>query len=795
MLFNYLKSAWRNLIRHPFSASINIIGLALGIICCIYISVYVWSATEADEFHSQKERIFRVNQGSNTSGRFEFITSYPLGTSLKNEYHEIDKIVRLGQDNVSIRSNSDSYFYEDSFYWTDSTFFQVFSFPLIAGDPKTALREPNSLVLTQSMAKKYFEDENPLGREVDLKIYDGDKKFTLIVTGILADLPKSSSLQFNFLVPMHAGMQVYPQFENHWNLNWVSTYVLANNPQALKEKENQANAFFEKYAGKGFANVDFEFQSLSRIHLYSGHIGNSLTNGIVNVYIFSLIGILIFLLACVNFVNLSTARAELRRKEVGVKKTMGAFRKQLFFQFMVEAFLIATIVLFLSFSITLSLQPIASQYVDGTFVIYNPLVIAVVFLLAMMLIAICAGLYPAIFLSGFKPLEALKSKTESSAHATFNARQILVIGQFTISIALIAGTLIINKQVHYLKQADLGFTPDQLITIPVDDRELQKRIVPIKEIFRNTAGITSIATTGETFPAAMNNAGSITWQGSSVDNIKTTFIISIDEDYFDVIEAIFLEGRNLSKTSSNYDSSSIIINETARTMMGFNEVVGKSVSIDGKQRTIVGVVKDIHHYSLHQKVNPIAYFPIPAGDRACSDNIIIKISIASLPNTLVSLKNKWESLTQDRPFEYHFVDEEFSKVYAQEDRFLLLFEVFAFLAIIIACLGLMGLTSFVVSKRTKEISIRKVLGASISQILLILMRGFTIPIAIAFLIACPIVYFTMTSWLEKFAYQAGVDVLLIVISGITSWLIAFVFIGFQSIKAAQVNPADTLRNE
>lgn len=794
MLLTHFITAWRNLLRHPFSSSINIIGLATGITCSIFISIYVWSELQADEFHVNKDNLFRVNMISTESGRAGNSTPYPLGTSLQNEFHEVKKIVRLGQDNISIRAGQDSYFYEDQFYWADSTFFSVLTFPLIKGNQATALKDPYSLIMTESMAKKYFQDADPIGKVVELKIYDGDRKFSFTVTGVVKDPPRNSTIQFGFIAPMHAALQVYPQFENFWNLHWVNTYALVENGLAIKEKEKQADAFYKKYVGNGMVNIGLEFQPMSRLHLYSGHVGKNLSDAIINVYIFTIIGAFIFLLACVNFVNLSTARAELRKKEIGVRKALGAFRKQLFTQFMIEALLTAAIVLVLAFVASSALQPIASKYVDGTSILYSAFVLPLLFLGAMILIGIFAGLYPAAFLSSFKPLEALKGKTEKLNSSVFSPRQILVIFQFTISIALIAGTLIVNKQVRYLKNADLGMATDQLITIPVDDRELQKKIEPIRELMATSPGVSGAAATGESFPAQMNNTWDIVWQGSSQEDRRAIDIVSVDYDYLDLINAKFAEGRNLSREYGT-DSSGFIINEAAREMLGVQEATGMKVNIGGKDGVIVGVVKDIHHYSLHQKVEPTAYLFVPAPNRACADNLVLKVNTQSLPSTIASLKSKWETLTQDRPFEYHFVDDEFARTYEAEDRFLMLFEVFSGLAIVIACLGLMGLSSFVVNKRTKEIGIRKVLGASVPQILLMLTRGFSIPIGVAFLIAGPGVYYIMNGWLDKFAYKIDVDALLIIVSGFVAWLVAFSFIGLQAWKAARINPVNTLKEE
>lgn len=795
MLFTNLKSAWRNLLRHPFSSVINIAGLVTGITCCIFIALYIVSELQADNMHAHRDAIFRVNHHNLESGRSNITTAYPLGTVLQSAYGEIEKVVRMGQDNVSIRANNDAYFFEKDFYWADSAFFDIFSYKMLQGDPKTALQTPNSLVMTQDMARKYFQDEDPIGKVVELKIYDGDRKFDFTVTGVVENPPHSASVQFEFLAPMSTALKVYPQFENFWGLQWVYTFVLTSNPALFQTQQAGTATFFEKYTGDNARNRALEFQPLNSIHLHSGHVDKNLSDGINNIYVFAAIGVFIFLLACVNFVNLSTARAEERRKEIGVRKALGAFRRQLFAQFMLEALLTAAIVLIISFVVTTAMLPMANNYIDSTTIALPTVTLPLAFLGIMLLIALFAGLYPAVFLSAFNPLEALKSRTSQVRGTSISLRQVLVVFQFTISIALIAGTLIINKQVHYLKQADLGFTSDQLLTIPVDDRQMQKKLIAIRDYMATSPGIQGAAVSGESFPAQMNYAYRVSWDGLPADDTRSMSIIAIDANYLKLLQANFLEGRNLSPDFMTDDSSSVIINEAARQWMGGGDVVGKEITLGPQKRTIVGVIKDIHHYSLHQKVAPIAYFPIPPGDRTCPDNIVLRVAASSLPATLASLKEKWETLTQDRPFEYHFVDQGFEETYAQEEKFLVLFQVFSALAIVIACLGLMGLSSFVVTKRSKEIGIRKVLGASASQILIMLTRGFSLPIVIAFLLAAPIIYVGVTPWLNTFAYRISIDWLLIILAGLSAWGVAFAFIGIQSWKAAHVNPVETLRDE
>jgi len=795
MFYTNLKGAWRNLLRNPFSSVINILGLATGITCCMFISLYVWGEFQADTFHVNKDHIFRAQIVSPENGRAGKSTPYPFGTSLQNEFPDIKKIARLGQDNVSIRAGQDTYFYEEGFFWADSSFFQVFSFPFVKGDAATALNDPLGIVMTESMAFKYFKDADPIGKAVEVKVYDGDRKFTFTVTGVVQDLPRTSTVQFSFLAPMRTAIQLYPRFENFWNLSWVDTYALVDDAQRVPAMQQSAKAFYTKYAGEGMSKVGLELQPLTTWRLHSGHVGNELADGIVNVYVFVVIGVLIFLLACVNFVNLYTARAELRKKEIGVRKALGAFRGQLFVQFMIEAFLTAGIVMIFSFGAVSIVRPWVMEYIDNTAVLFSAVVLPLIFVAAMVLIGLFAGLYPAIVLSGFRTLEALKARGGAVKGSAFSLRQVLVVFQFTISIALIAGTLIINKQVHYLKHADLGIVTDQLMVIPVDDRELQKRIPSVHDLMANTPGVEGVTATGESFPAAMQNAWSLNWPEREDGDPDGIFIVSIDDDYFDVLDATFLEGRNLSRTMSSDDSTGVIINEAARKILRGQSAVGREITLGGRRKTIIGVVKDIHHYSLHQKVLPIVYMPVPAPDRACADNLVLKVNPANLPATLASLKQKWETLTQDRPFEYHFVNEGFDRAYAKEEKFLTLFEAFSGLAIVIACLGLMGLSSFVVNTRSKEIGIRKVLGASVSQILFMLTRGFSVPIVIAFVISAPGVYYLVSGWLKNFAYRVHVDLLLIGLAGAVAWAIAFAFIGVQSWRAARVNPVKTLKDE
>ncbi len=588
MFYTNLKGAWRNLLTNPFSSAINILGLATGITCCMFISLYVWGEFQANAFHENKDHIFRAQMLSPDNGRAGNSTPYPFGTSLQNEFPDIKKIARLGQDNVSVRAGQDSYFYEQGFFWADSTFFQVFGFPLLKGDAATALKDPLSIVITESMAVKYFKDTDPIGKTVEVKIYDGDRKLTFTVTGVVQDLPRTSTIQFNFLAPMRAAMQLYPQFENFWNLSWVQTYALVDDVQRVPAMEQSATAFFTKYAGEGFNKIGLELQPLSTWRLYSGHVGNELADGIVNVYVFIVIGVLIFLLACVNFVNLYTARAELRKKEIGVRKVLGAFRGQLFVQFMIEAFLTAGIVMFFSFGAISIVRPWVMEYIDNTAVLFSAVVLPLTFVAAMVVIGLFAGLYPAIVLSGFRTLEALKARGGAAKGSAFSLRQMLVVFQFTISIALIAGTLIINKQVHYLKHADLGIVTDQLMVIPVDDRGLQKRIQSVHDLMASTPGVEGVAATGESFPAAMNNASDLSWPERKDGDPSGIYVISIDDDYFDVLDATFLEGRNLSRSFSSDDSTGVIINEAARTVLGGQSVAGREIRVGWKKEDDCG---------------------------------------------------------------------------------------------------------------------------------------------------------------------------------------------------------------
>lgn len=796
MLYNNLKSAWRNLYKHSLSSVINILGLAIGITCCIFISLYIWSEMQFDQFHENSSSIYRVNQVHLPTGNAGSLASFPFGTSLKNEFHWIDRIVRLGGDGVSIRAGKDSYFFESRFFWADSTFFDVFSFKLLRGDPATALKQPRSLVITQDMAQKYFKGADPIGKVVDVKIYDGDRKMPFTVTGVLENIPKGSHLQFDFIAPMITAMEVYPKFENWWTLNWVYTYARIDKPGFKAPKKSEVATFFTKYAGKEFGETNgIDFQPLSRIHLYSSHLDRSTTDGITNLYVFGSIGVFILILASINFINLSTARSDLRRKEIGVRKTLGAQRRQLIGQFLMESFLTAGIVLLISFTATFSLQSYASRYLNDTAVLYSIWVMPLVFVGSILFIGLLAGLYPAVFLSGFQPLQSLRPKKSPMHSGGLSLRQCLVVFQFTISIALIAGTLIIRKQLTYFKEADLGFDADQLITIPIDDRELQKKIPLLKELVAAQQGVSGVTSSGENIPAQMNYRSGISWAGLAKDDERGVDIIAIDYDYFDLLEIPLIEGRNISRQYGTDDSLAFIINEAAREMIGVKEAAGMEIVIEGRKGTVVGVIKDVHHYSLHQKVRPIAYFPVPPGFRTSPDNLIVKVSKSDITTSIAAIKRAWETLSSDRPFEFHFADQDFAKAYESEAQFLQLFEVFSALAIIIACLGLMGLSSFVVNRRSKEIGIRKVLGATAYQILFMLTKGFSMPVLIAFLVAVPCVYFTMIKWLDKFAYRVSIDVSVLLLSGALAWVIAFAFIGFQSMKAARINPAKTLKEE
>ncbi|WP_416864558.1 MAG: ABC transporter permease [Imperialibacter sp.] len=790
MLINHFKVAFRHSLRHRVFTAVNLLSLFFGIASVFYIGLYVKNETSYDQFHEKKDVIYRVLRTDPVDPSTAALSSQ-FGKVLSSEFPGI-KICSMGSDPVKI-GDIDPILVED-FYWTDSTFFDLFSFNLIHGDPKTALSDPSGLVLTQSLSQKLFGVENPLNKVVTVKIYDSNEKMNMKVTGVVADPPQHSHIQFSGLGSMAVADKMYASLASHWGFSWVRTYALIPDLAHSGIRE-QKPAIIEKYLGKDMVErLGMDFQPMQDVYLYSKNMGgNELAGDIGNIIIFSTIGFFILLIAVLNYVNLSTARALSRAKEIGLRKTIGAGRADLIAQILVESvfytlvastFAIALIIIALPFlNSWMSLQLSASVF-GFREVIWSAIGIVA--------IGALSGFYPAFVLTRYSPVVALSG--HSSGKTSSLPRKVLITIQYCITIFLITGSVVVYLQFQYMKTFDLGFDQKQLINVAVNDRGLQQRIDVLKESFKNIPGVDKAATSGEPLPARMQNTWGFYWQGAEPDTERGIDIVGVDKDYFDVVGLHLTEGATFTLPFEADSGRSVVINEKARDFMGKISALNEVVEIGGKNRKIIGVVEDHHYTSLHSTIAPVAYMVYGPGYRVSPDNVLMRVTTGNLPALLEQLETTWREFSTD-PFEMAFVDDAFARTYASEQQFFRVVSAFTAIAIIIALCGVFGLIIFLAESRTKEISIRKVLGASVFQLTYLLSSDFVKLFAVAVLIAGPAVYWFTDNWLSDYPLHIDLSIEVVAISAACCLIISIFIVLTQVFRLTAINPARTLKSE
>jgi ABC-type antimicrobial peptide transport system permease subunit len=791
MFWNYLKVTWRNIKRYKGYSSINIIGLAVGLACCILILLWVQDELSYDRFHAQADDLYRaVTEYQKT----EPVTHYwpvcaPLAPALKEDYPEILRATRFTRlRRGQLVKYGDKSLLETQICLTDPDFFKMFTFPLVQGDSGSVLSDPNSLVLTEEIAIKYFGSENPLGKTLNI-----NNEYDFTVTGVMKNVPHNSHFKFDFLVPfirIEDFEQDWAVLDN-WTLSGFASYFLLQKNTSLEELNHKIKDYLVKH---GAESKDLLYlQPLKDIHLYSSHIqfGIEGQGNIKYVYIFSVVAFFILIIACINFMNLATARASNRAKEVGLRKVVGARRPQLIGQFFCESVLMASLSLILAVVLVelflpafrnLSGKPLES----GSSSNINILLAVVVMTL---ITGFLSGTYPALFLSSLRPVKVLKGKLKTEGRG-YIFRKILVVSQFSLSILLIICTVLVSNQVDYMRNRKLGLDKEQVVYIPIRS-ELVEKYDPLKiELLKNT-GIRNVAASSN-IPSygVILTLDYITWEGKDPENTTVLHATSAGYDFIETLNMEMIEGRSFSKEYPT-DENAVVINETARNKIGMEDPVGKRLMLNETELPIIGIVKDYHFKSLHSEIEPLLLINAPSLYRY----ILIKLDSGDIPSTLANTESTWKTFFPDTPFEYHFLDEAYDKLYRTEQRMGTLFNYFTGLAIFISCLGLFGLASFMAEKRTKEIGIRKVLGASVSGVVILLNKEFIKWVLIANVIAWPVAYYAMSQWLQGFAYRTNMGVWNFTLAALAAFAIAVATVSFQSIKAATANPADSLRYE
>jgi putative ABC transport system permease protein len=793
MIRNYFKTAFRNLWKHKIFSFINLTGLAIGMTACFLIFLYVRFELSYDRVHKKADRIYRLvcDTKTPTETLYESITSAPMAINIKRDFPEVEAVVRIEESSFLVR-RGDIKFQEERSLYADSAFFSVFDFPLVKGDPRKALTAPLSIVLSESAAQKYFGSSDPMGQTLLLR---GDN-LVATVTGVMKDFPGNTHFRADMLLSMSTRTQkLNPDMDNQWgNFGYYSYLLLkeGTNAQRLQEK---FPAFLERRNGKEMKESQMYYtlllEPLKDVYLKSKRISPE-KGSLSNVYIFSVIAIFILVIACINFVNLTTARAAERAREVGIRKVVGAARNRLIAQFLGESVLICLIAFLLTIFFCSWLLPPFNQLAGKTIAqsIFENSSYVITLLSLSIGIGLIAGFYPAMVLSGFQPITVLKGRF-SSGRKGIVLRQGLVIGQFTVSIVLIAGTLIVYKQLHFMRSRDLGFAKDQMLVM---NYYYDRNIQALKSEIDNIPGVLSTSLSSS-MPGVSNNIAYSQIENKSGEmQIANLDVYFTDFDFLDQYKIKLIAGRTFSRDLKTDSTEAMIINEEAVKSFGYNsprDIIGKRFSQWGREGTIIGVIRNFNFQSLHQVVKPLSVRIEPENWHYIS----IHVTSANLPATLNAIENRWKKAIPNRPFSYFFADEAFDRQYRTEERFGSLFLNFAILAIFISCLGLLGLASYSTMQRTKEIGIRKVMGANVTNIVNLLSKDFLKLVAIAILTASPIAWLTMNKWLQDFSYRIEISWWILALSGLAAIIIAVVTVSFQAIKAAMANPVKSLRTE
>jgi putative ABC transport system permease protein len=795
MLKNYLIVAIRNLRKYRVYSFINIFGLAVGIACCLFIFLFIQNELNYDHFHADGNRIYRLLRGSPDEGesRGTPATSGPYAPSLLNDFpgdiQETVRVMHLGSG--VLITIEDQTFMEKNSMLADSNFFQFFSFPLEVGDPKTVLSDPNSIVLSRAAARKYFGNADPIGKLLN---FDGDGLFR--VTGIMAPFPGNSHINPDMLVPV-ALVKNQAWFNEWWN-NSMATYVkLApqTDPQQLKARLPD---FMDKYMGEDFQKIGqptaLKLQPLANIYFDNETQWDNAAHGDKKVvYIFTAVALFILVIACINFMNLSTARSMGRAKEVGLRKVMGAYKVHLVSQFLSESIVLSCISLVLALGLVAALLPAFNALVEKDLPIpYGALGMVVLLLGIALLVGLFAGSYPAFFLSSFQPVTVLKGRFKASPQSAW-LRKGLVVLQFSISIMLIIGTFIIIKQMEFTRQKKLGYDKEHVVLVRINNNGIYQNRERFKTMLRQEPDIADVsAMSGE--PGGFHDNFSVDVQGRKEEEWKFRTVFT-DFDYIQTLGMQLVAGRNFSREFGTDTTQAAIVNETAVRRLGWTneEALGKNITITMRENTprrIVGVVQDFHYSSLKEKIEPVVI--VPAQDNRV---LAVKIKPGDLPQTIRKIENAWLTVAPQYPFEYTFLDQVYDELYKSEQKQMAVFSVFAGVAICIACLGLFGLAAFTAEQRTKEIGVRKVLGADVAGIVLLLSKDFVKLVLIALLIASPLAWYAMNKWLEDFTYRITIQPGTFILAGICAIIIALLTVSYHAIKTAYTNPVKTLRSE
>jgi len=792
MIRNYFKTAWRNLLRNKGFALINILGLAAGLTCCLLLTLYLQHELSFDRFHKKGDRIVRVIMEYKIGdfGHKGNFTSTRVSPEFKRQFPEVVSGARLSSTDRIVKYGDNTWL-EEGVLHADSTFFELFDFQLLSGKAPEVLKAPNSVVITQSLAKKYFGEEDPVGKTLLIN----SRQDPYQVTGVSEDCPSNSQIRYGMVASISSWGPL--QEERYSDANYT-TYLLMDRPGALENLQKKVDAFMIKETADSQAKVSFELEPFTRIHLHSPYDAFTPNINISYIYIVGGVAVLILVIACFTYVNLSTARSTERAREVGIRKVSGAWRSQLFWQFISESAVLTVIALSISFLLAALLLP-AFNNLAGTALSYtklgNPAVWGAA-LAAAATVALLAGSYPAVILSSFHPVKVLKGAFKNTGSGNV-LRKGLIVFQFVISVFLIISTFVIGSQLKYIQQKKLGYDRENIMLLGMDQRLNEKSELVKTEL----SSLPSVQGVSLAYETPVNILGGYNMSGSDLSRSMAVTANPVDENYIRVTGLELVAGsdlgvqdiRDVSHEDDTKNYFHFILNESAARALGWNpqEAIGQKMYLDeSRPGEVKGVVKDFHFASLHTPIGPLVLFP-----SAWANTAIVKIQGDNVQKTVADIETKWKELAPHRPFTFRFMDEDYQRMYEAEMRTGRVFNLFSSLAVLLACLGLFGLSAYAARQRIKEVGIRKVLGASGLQIVALLSSGFVKLVIIAIAVASPLAWLAMNKWLEQFSYRVETGWWIFAAAGAAAVVLALVTVSFQAVRAAVTNPVKSLKTE
>jgi predicted permease len=785
MLKNYFTMTLRNIRKHKLHSVINIVGLSIGMAVCLI--VFLWGQDEFgyDRFHENKNEIAQVySKMLYSSGDSTIVTGsyYPLANVLKEECPEVKEAIRYEPASGLRLSHGEKQYTNDAVGLADPSFFAIFTFPFTAGNPSTALEENYSIVLTEKMANKYFGNDDPIGKTITLL-----NDFDLQVTGVMENIPTQSSLQFDCIMPY--ALKFAPNFQepDHWGGNPLSTYVLLHKGVDHFEVEKKITAIADKYAQWETAEVTFHLHPMTKKHLYSPQGGGL----IQSLLIFSAIALFVWLIACINFMNLSTAKATTRAKEVGVRKVVGARKGDLISQFIGESLIISLVTLAIAVILLAAFLPVLNEILGKQFslqILFKPVVL-LGFLGIALVTGALAGAYPALYLSAFQPGSILKGLIRSRTKSSL--RKVLVVVQFSLTIIMIISTVVLFRQMGFVMSTDLGFDRENLVVVQMS-QQIQERFEPFRNDLLKNPQIQAVTRSLQGPWYIGSTVSAVDWDGKPPDETVSMHWDYVSYDYFDTFGMEIIDGRAFSREYSTDQTEAYVVNEEAAEMMGMESPVGKRLSVFKNDGQIIGVVKNFHFQPLYHEVKPFVYMLRPnSGSLA-----FVRIRPENISGTLGHIQNTMKNIAPGSPAELLFFNDVLTNyIYTTERTARKIAGYFTLLALVISSLGLLGLAAFMAERRTKEIGIRKVVGASVKDVVVMLSRDFTKWVLLSNVIAWPVAYFVMQKLLERYAYRTQIGWEIFLLSGFAALLIAILTVSYQAIKAAKTNPSDSLRYE